>query len=182
MDDNQNIIFRKVTEHDIPQLQKLAIETFQSTFHDQNTEADMARFLEVTYAEERLLQEVLDKESLTYFICDQDTPIGFFKLNWNTSQTEPDYPHALEIQRIYILDAYHRQGIGALALAWIESFAIQQQKEALWLGVWEHNTKAIAFYEKLGFVHISSHVFQLGSDAQTDYIYLKKIDKKPEIS
>lgn len=40
----------------------------------------------------------------------------------------------------------------------------------LWLGVWERNPRAIAFYERWGFATVGSHVFRLGSDDQTDLI------------
>ena len=39
---------------------------------------------------------------------------------------------------------------------------------AIWLGVWEKNEHAIAFYERWGFEIIGSHIFLLGSDEQTD--------------
>jgi ribosomal protein S18 acetylase RimI-like enzyme len=40
----------------------------------------------------------------------------------------------------------------------------------MWLGVWEHNPRAIAFYHKHGFVDVGDHVFLLGEDPQTDII------------
>ena len=40
----------------------------------------------------------------------------------------------------------------------------------LWLGVWERNPRAIAFYRKRGFIEVGAHVFRLGDDAQTDLI------------
>jgi ribosomal protein S18 acetylase RimI-like enzyme len=40
----------------------------------------------------------------------------------------------------------------------------------LWLGVWEHNTRARAFYEKWEFRDVGRHIFQLGDDRQTDIL------------
>ena len=40
--------------------------------------------------------------------------------------------------------------------------------KTLWLGVWERNLRAQAFYRKMGFVDAGSHTFLLGSDRQTD--------------
>jgi ribosomal protein S18 acetylase RimI-like enzyme len=39
---------------------------------------------------------------------------------------------------------------------------------AIYLGVWEHNHRAIAFYRKCGFEVAGSHVFQMGDEAQND--------------
>ncbi len=40
----------------------------------------------------------------------------------------------------------------------------------IWLGVWEHNLKAIQFYKKLGFEKIGEHAFYMGEDKQIDEI------------
>lgn len=45
----------------------------------------------------------------------------------------------------------------------------------VWLGVWEHNQNAHAFYNRMGFKHIDSHVFQMGDEAQIDFIMALKI-------
>jgi diamine N-acetyltransferase len=40
----------------------------------------------------------------------------------------------------------------------------------LWLGVWEHNPRAISFYVKCGFRDIGSQDFWVGADRQTDRV------------
>ncbi len=42
--------------------------------------------------------------------------------------------------------------------------------DTMWLGVWERNFKAQAFYVKSGFTQVGQHVFRLGTDDQTDLI------------
>ncbi len=42
----------------------------------------------------------------------------------------------------------------------------------IWLGVWERNPRAIAFYVKSGYVQVGSHVFTVGSDSQTDFVFV----------
>lgn len=48
------------------------------------------------------------------------------------------------------------------------SIAKQTHFKFIWLGVWEHNQKAINFYKKNGFVEFDKHIFKLGNDLQTD--------------
>jgi ribosomal protein S18 acetylase RimI-like enzyme len=48
-------------------------------------------------------------------------------------------------------------------------------KTYVWLGVWEHNTRAIRFYEAHGFSPAGSHDFFLGSDRQTDIIMRRSL-------
>jgi diamine N-acetyltransferase len=42
--------------------------------------------------------------------------------------------------------------------------------DVLWLGVWEQNRKAIAFYERWGFRHVGFELFNVGGDKQRDAI------------
>jgi ribosomal protein S18 acetylase RimI-like enzyme len=48
--------------------------------------------------------------------------------------------------------------------------------DRVWLGVWELNARAIAFYEKWGFEKFGEHVFMLGTDPQTDFMMRKKLE------
>ena len=51
------------------------------------------------------------------------------------------------------------------------SEALQQRgSTTAWLGVWEHNPRAIAFYRKWGFTPVGEHCFAVGDDPQRDVI------------
>jgi ribosomal protein S18 acetylase RimI-like enzyme len=52
----------------------------------------------------------------------------------------------------------------------VESHARTLGGTRLWLGVWEHNLRAIGFYRKRGFVQCGAQPFLLGTDLQTDWI------------
>jgi diamine N-acetyltransferase len=41
-----------------------------------------------------------------------------------------------------------------------------------WLGVWERNARAMAFYRKAGFREIGITHYVVGSDRQTDRVFL----------
>ena len=43
---------------------------------------------------------------------------------------------------------------------------------SMWLGVWERNERAKAFYAKHGFQKVGSQIFVVGSDPQTDHVML----------
>jgi len=45
----------------------------------------------------------------------------------------------------------------------------------MWLGVWERNFRAQAFYRKYSFAVVGAHVFTLGTDEQTDLIMTRAI-------
>ena len=47
----------------------------------------------------------------------------------------------------------------------------------LWLGVWEHNPRAIAFYRKCGYIAVGSKTFDVGGDLQTDRVMRLPLDQ-----
>jgi diamine N-acetyltransferase len=65
---------------------------------------------------------------------------------------------------------WHGKGIAQdLMNAGIEEMR-RHGSDVVWLGVWEHNPRAIAFYKKIGFIEVGDHVFPLGSDLQRDIV------------
>ena len=47
--------------------------------------------------------------------------------------------------------------------------AAEAGARTIYLGVWEHNPRAIAFYRKWRYEMAGSHIFQFGDEAQTDF-------------
>ena len=169
---------RQLTLADLDQLQSISRTTFHETFAADNSEADMAHYLEHNFSASRLAQELVNPESRFYFAEDDDgNALGYLKTNTGAAQSEPQNPQALEIERIYVLSAHHGQGVGAALYRQARHDAEQQGAPYLWLGVWEHNRSALQFYQKHGFTAFASHTFTLGSDAQTDI--LMKLDLVP---
>jgi ribosomal protein S18 acetylase RimI-like enzyme len=78
--------------------------------------------------------------------------------------------HPIEIQRIYVDAAWHGKGIAQALMASLIEAASARGADVAWLGVWERNPRAIAFYAKSGFSPLGSHVFVVGTDPQTDLI------------
>ena len=163
------------SDEDIKKLQTIAKQTFTETFGSQNTAEDLAKFLSEEYAFDKLKAEVENPESFYYFCYFNDELAGYLKLNIGSAQTESDYPEALEIQRIYVLQKYQGQKMGLSMMQHAIAVAEELKKPQVWLGVWENNFKAQAFYQKSGFKKVGSHDFILGDDIQTDYILVKEL-------
>ena len=53
--------------------------------------------------------------------------------------------------------------------------ARQEDYRTLWLGVWEHNGRAQAFYRKWKFHEVGRHIFRLGADPQNDILMERKV-------
>jgi ribosomal protein S18 acetylase RimI-like enzyme len=163
-----NIDIKEVTSNDILELQKIGIQTFTETFATSNTEENMSNYLKEGFSMEKLIEEVNNVHSKFFFALDQGGVIGYLKLNFGASQTELKDNKALEIERIYVLNAYLGKKIGQQLYDKAIHIATKMQMEYVWLGVWEENQRALNFYKKNGFVEFDKHIFKLGDDEQTD--------------
>jgi ribosomal protein S18 acetylase RimI-like enzyme len=164
----KNITIRKATLADISHLQRIGRQTFYETFAASNSKQNMQTYLEEGFALEKLTAELQNPHSAFYFAELDYTLIGYLKVNTGASQTELQEEHALEIERIYVLQTYHGQKVGQALYDKALQLAQEAQVTYVWLGVWEENPRAIRFYQKNGFVEFDKHIFTLGDDAQTD--------------
>lgn len=160
----------------LQELQKIGKTTFNETFSEQNTAENMAAYLETGFSSERLSEEMNAVGSAFYLAKENNRIIGYLKINFGDNQTELKEEKALEIERIYVLKAYHGQLVGQLILEFALQLAIKNHCNYVWLGVWEENPRAIRFYEKNGFVAFDKHIFTLGDDEQTDIMMRLKLN------
>ena len=80
-----------------------------------------------------------------------------------------------EIQRLYVVKEWHGRGVAqALMDACIGEMKVRGT-DIVWLGVWERNPRAIAFYRKFGFTETGDHVFPLGRDPQRDIVMVRPL-------
>lgn len=176
---HSNIYQISLTE--VTLLQALAIKTYRETFAETNSEALLQQYFKEALSIDALSEQLNNQDSEFYFIdsvADSDNQrqlAGFLKLNINDAQTDLQDPIALEVEKIYISKDFLGQGLGKSLISFAIEQANKHQKEYLWLGVWEHNFSAIAFYQKMGFEKFGEHPFDMGGDIQTDLLYKKVI-------
>jgi ribosomal protein S18 acetylase RimI-like enzyme len=175
---NDTVTFQQCTTKDWPLLQKISIETFSDTFKAQNTAENLQAYLKQAYTEEKLKAELTNPDSTFWFLQNNQELLGYLKVNVNTAQTETFAHQALEIERIYVRKNYKGQGYGSKMIQKAEAVAKTQSKKQIWLGVWEKNAPALAFYHRMNFVPIRSHTFYMGAEAQTDIIMIKDLEPR----
>ena len=165
-----------ISVQSLHKLVQLSVQTFEETFGHKNTKENMAWYFKTKMNPEQLKNELLQTNSDFYWILFRKKIIGYLKLNYNHAQTEViNLGESFEIERIYILNKFQRKGFGEDVLSKAISLGKKKGSSFLWLGVWEQNENAIAFYTKKGFEIFGRHIFQLGDDAQTDLLMGLKI-------
>jgi ribosomal protein S18 acetylase RimI-like enzyme len=169
------IIIRKVSLNDADALLSYSKKTFYEFFAHLNDPANMEAYSTIAFAPQNMLDQLNNPDSEFYFAMLGDELAGYIKLNFNNAQTDVKDKNAMEVERIYVSGEHHGKKIGKQLLDFAIATAHNKNLNYVWLGVWEHNHKAIGFYEHNGFEVFGSHEFLLGSDKQTDLLMKKKL-------
>jgi diamine N-acetyltransferase len=170
---------RVATAADAESLAALAERTFRDTFDEDDSVDDMEAYLRDAFSFDRVRAELTDDANLFLLAFAEGAghPDGYAKLR--TGKTDPSVtgPDPVELQRLYVDRGAFGRGIGAALMRVSLDAARSAGRRTLWLGVWERNARAIAFYERWGFETVGDHVFLLGSDRQRDLIMARPVQE-----
>lgn len=158
----------KASISDIDTLVTISRTTFYDTFAKDNTQENMQLYLDENVTLPKLTAEINNPDSEFYFAQMDSETIGYLKVNFGPAQTDVKDPHGLEIERIYVTKEYFGKNIGQALFSKATDIAKTHRLKYIWLGVWEENKRAIAFYAKNGFTAFGKHTFVVGKDKQTD--------------
>ena len=168
------LIVRRGTADDAGLLADLGARTFVETFAADNTAENMAGYLAASFTPEQQAAEFGDPRCV-YLIAETDgVAVGYAMLRSGNAPAGVS-DRAIELVRLYVSQESIGSGVGAALMKNCLAEAQRTGFENLWLGVWEHNTRAQTFYRKWNFHEVGTHVFQLGSDPQTDILMQRSI-------
>lgn len=166
---------KKCTLEDLHKLREISYDTFNETFKDQNSLENITAYLDKAFNLEQLEKELSDTSSQFFFIYFKNELAGYLKVNINGAQTEEMGEETLEVERIYIKKSLKKHKLGTKLLAKAIEIATEYRKKQIWLGVWEKNETAIAFYKNMGFIQTDTHSFFMGDEEQFDFIMIKNL-------
>jgi len=167
------IKIKKCNREDLKILQEISIETFNDTFKNQNSAENMKAYLERAFNLNQLEKELSNTSSQFFFVYFNKAVAGYLKVNTDAAQSEDMGDESFEIERIYVKTKFQKHGLGKYLNNKAIEIAVERNKKNIWLGVWEKNENAIAFYKRMGFVHTDSHFFYMGDEEQIDFIMTK---------
>lgn len=169
---------------DAPALSDLAAATFRDAFGSENTPEDVDLHVATTYSPARQAAEIADPDS-TILLVEATGPdgapelAGYAYLAVGPAPGAVRGPSPMELRRLYVARAWHGRGVAQALMDASLRACRARGAETLWLGVWERNPRAIAFYGKYGFQRVGEHTFMLGNDPQTDWLMARPTGSAP---
>lgn len=167
------IVIKTATIDDADLIASMSRQTFYDTFAPTNAKEDMDQFMNERFTHPNLVKEVGEPDSIFLLAYSDNEAVGYARLRKSANPPELGDASAIEIARIYAMQQAIGKGVGRALMQHCITLARQEGKQAIWLGVWEKNTRAIDFYSRWGFEKFGEHEFVLGSDVQTDWLMRK---------
>lgn len=169
MNKSMDITIRAANKEDAAILSWLGGKTFLDTFSPYHEESDLQLYIDKTY-NENAIRNNLANPNIVYFIAyDKDLPIGYTKLILGDG-----HPllkgKSIELEKIYVLQNYLDKKVGKALMEHAISYTKSNGYHTLFLGVWQENHRAVNFYKKFGFTTFDTRTFTLGKTVCDDWM------------
>lgn len=152
---------------------------FEAAFGADNRPEDMRAYLASSFDRGRVTAELADPASTYLLAEDGEDLAGYAVLRDGPAPRPLGVARAVEIVRLYASPERIGAGYGAALMQACLDEARRAGHASVWLGVWERNARAIAFYRRWRFEVVGSHEFLLGDDLQNDLIMARDLDADP---
>lgn len=173
--ESSEIIIRYATAGDNMLLAELGAQTFHDTYAAHIPSESLTAYLAASFSPNVQAAELADPSTFFLIAEIENEAVGYAKLQASEPPAGITGARPLELVRIYVLQAWIGRGVGAKLLQACLREASGKGYDSIWLGVWERNPRAQAFYRKWGFVDAGTQIFQLGDIPQTDLLMQRSL-------
>lgn len=172
-----DINIREASVEDAKALTDLAYTTFWDAFahHPKNAPDDLNHYMRQAFSHDQIATELADEKSIFLIAEIEGEPAGYAKIIIDAIEPGITAERPVELNRLYSHQQFLGKGIGQALMEACLTRAKEDNRDVMWLGVWEYNPRAQRFYEKNGFRVVGSHLFQLGEDSQTDLLMQREL-------
>lgn len=169
---------RQATPSDVALLAALGASTFTDTFAMDNDPRDMALYIAESFGEAIQRAELEDPRHTIFLAERNGATAGYAMLRNGPAPACVCDSDAMEIVRLYSVKRFLGGGVGATLMQRCLVEAAERGSSTIWLGVWEHNARAIGFYKRWGFVDVGAQEFMLGRDRQLDRLMVRPVAER----
>jgi ribosomal protein S18 acetylase RimI-like enzyme len=168
----RRVITRIAAEEDALRLSTLAARLFRQTYVDSISAVVLDPHIVESFGKTQQHAELLNPNIKTLLVEIENELVGYAQLRLKPIPVAVGFEVSAELWRIYVDQSSHGLGIGRQLLSRVGELASEMSHEKIWLGVWERNLKAIAFYHKLGFKEVGNHEFHMDVEIQNDLVFM----------
>lgn len=169
------IIIRLVWPDELSFLRTFSEHTFRAAWQDTNAAHDIDAYCADTFSTAQTQVEYEAPDSEFYFAVHHSAIVAYTKLNFAITPAALGTARTVQIERLYVHPDWQNHGIGTVLLNFADKRAKETNSHWLWLTVWQKADRSRYFYERHGFEIFGESHFQLGTDAQTDWMMKRAV-------
>ena len=168
-------IFSRGSVADAVELAEFAARTFEDTFSADNDPEDLLAHLGAHYGAEQQAAELRDPLVKTILVRLNRALAAYAQVRQYPPPPCVSHAFPTELHRFYLDRQTHGTGLASSLMREVHKVASEFGGQHIWLGVWEQNPRAIAFYRKEQFVDVGSQIYRVGSDRQVDRVLVASV-------
>lgn len=160
---------------DAEELAAFAARTFEETFSAENNPDDLQTHLTTNYGLEQQAAELADPNVETILVRVNGVLTAYAQVRRSTPPACVTQASAIELHRFYVDKRSHGTGLAWSLMQEVHKATHEFGGRHIWLGVWERNPRAIAFYRKMKFIDVGSQLYMVGPDRQLDRVLVASV-------
>ncbi len=160
---------------DAAELARFAARTFEDTYSKDTRHEDVRAHIDAAFGVEQQTAELADPDVITILVRSDLALVAYAQVRRKESPACVSQPDPVELHRFYLDRGAHGTGLAAVLMHEVNRASLELGGRHLWLGVWERNPRAIAFYEKCGFRDVGSQTYMVGPDKQNDRVLVVEV-------
>ncbi len=160
---------RRAAAGDIDSVSRIARETFALACPPRTNPKDVEYHLQRELSPARFRASLADVRSALYVADYGGERVGYALIRDCDVDEDWGSP-AGNVRQLYVRPAFHRKGVGRALMAAVFAAAVERRWDRIRLTVSKENARAVAFYEKEGFVIVGDTQFAVGSEVHEDFV------------
>lgn len=170
-----DLALRTAGTDDAAALAAFAERVFRDAFGPHSRAEDMDAYCRAAFALDQLHRELADRDYHTALVFTRGELAGYAQLRATAPPPCVVGPEPLELKRLYVDRRWHGSEVSRALMDRAIEIAEQRGARTLYLSVWQHNHRAIAFYVKHGFAPVGTAPFAIGADVQSDAVMARPL-------
>jgi ribosomal protein S18 acetylase RimI-like enzyme len=176
MTTDSDLTIRRATAADAPVVAELALRTFMDAFAAGSDPHDRALHTARAYGVPQQSAEIAHPGITTLIAEVGGRAAAYTQIRRGTPPSCVPDADAVEIARFYVDQAWHGRGIAQRLMHAALAQAREMGARTIWLMVYEHNHRALAFYAKEGFREVGRNGFLFGNSMELDRVLVRTLD------
>jgi GNAT superfamily N-acetyltransferase len=166
---------RSATLADVATLCHLGAATFRETYRSISDPREVDQYADEHFTPARVESWLARPCARTLIASVGDAAAGYAHVRRAEVPACVGDRQAMELSRLYLLASAQGAGIGGALINAAIAAIVELGGRTVWLGAYDRNVRALAFYAGRGFVQVGTHAFEFGGQIYADPVFTRAV-------